>query len=188
MLSQQLNCLTPAQRSRAAQEMTAHLISHPLFVNSQSIAAFYAHHGEIDPSHLLEEALKLNKQCYLPVINKYSGNELVFCRINHQTRYLANCYGILEPELHANSQCLPALQLDLVLVPLLGIDKQGHRLGRGGGFYDRTFQFKNNTLKPFLMGLAYTLQYLEEIPVDPYDIPLDGLATEQGVILCKQTN
>lgn len=188
MLSQQLNSLSPDQRSHAAQAMTAHLITHPLFINSQSIAAFYAYHGEIDPSRLLEEALRLHKHCYLPVIDKHSNHELIFCRIDHQTRYLVNRYGILEPELYPHSQCLSPFELDLVLVPLLGIDKQGHRLGRGGGFYDRTFQFKNKTIKPFLMGLAYSLQYLEQVPVDPHDIQLDGLATEQGIILCKQIN
>lgn len=163
--------------------MAAQVIHHPLFLESHTIAAFFAHNGEMDPSLILKHALQSHKTCYLPIISSHLYHQLVFCKIDENTNYLPNQYGILEPECICASQLIPSWQLDLVLTPLVGVDAQGHRLGMGGGFYDRTFKFKNNQKKPFLMGLAYDLQCVEDIPYDHHDIPLDGLATENKIII-----
>lgn len=70
-------------------------------------------------------------------------------------------------------------------MPLVGFNLQGHRLGMGGGYYDRTFQFlRDETIhKPFMLGLAYELQKMEYIPVDPWDISMDGVLTEEKLYL-----
>jgi len=75
--------------------------------------------------------------------------------------------------------------LDLILLPLVAFDKSGHRLGMGGGYYDRTLAFlahRRLWRKPHLLGTAYQFQQLETLPTQPWDIPLDGIATEQGVL------
>lgn len=163
--------------------MTRQVINHPLFLESQSIAAFFAHNSEMDPSLILEIALKADKICYLPIISTHLHHHLIFCKIDKDTLYYPNQYGILEPKPKDASQLIPSWQLDLVLLPLVGVDNQGHRLGMGGGFYDRTFAFKNNQKKPCLIGLAYEMQCVNSIPFDHHDIPLDGLATENEMIL-----
>ena len=93
-----------------------------------------------------------------------------------------NRFGILEPTLEGN-RLIPARNLDLVLVPLVAFDRTGKRLGMGKGYYDQTFAFlkQENTRKmPHLIGLAYGFQEIADLPMDDWDIPLYGIATEQG--------
>lgn len=75
-------------------------------------------------------------------------------------------------------------QLDIVITPLVAFDLNGHRLGTGGGYYDRTFEFlhKNNVKKPRIIGLAYSAQQAEFIPIDPWDIQMNGVLTEKEFI------
>lgn len=94
-----------------------------------------------------------------------------------------NKYAILEPQ--HNLKKIPPENLDLVMVPLIAFDLKGNRLGTGGGYYDRTFAFlrEQENKKPRMIGLAYAVQQAEQIPSDPWDVLLDGIVTEQEVIL-----
>ncbi len=83
-------------------------------------------------------------------------------------------FGTLAPPPDA-----PAAVPDLVLLPLLGFDDSGTRLGYGGGFYDRTLAAL--PVRPRLVGLAFAAQHLAAIPRDQHDIPLDAVVTEDGV-------
>lgn len=163
--------------------MTEHLVNHPIFINSHSIAGFYAHDGEMDPALILKKALDSNKQCYLPILDTNKGKELIFCQIDKNTEYHANRYDILEPKVNSTSKLLSASQLDLILLPLLAADKQGNRLGRGAGYYDYTLRLKKANSKPFLMGIAYNFQYLDAIPCETHDIKIDALVTEKSLTL-----
>jgi len=93
-----------------------------------------------------------------------------------------NRFNITEPI--DQSATVTAEQLDAVLVPLLGFDQMGNRLGMGGGFYDRSFEFriKSATKTPVLIGVAYDFQQLDNLPAEPWDVPLDIIITETGVI------
>ena len=84
------------------------------------------------------------------------------------------------------AQLLPGISLDLVLVPLVGFDDQGTRLGMGGGFYDRSFAtrlFRRYWRKPRLIGVAYELQRVAHLDRQPWDVALDGVVTEQRLYL-----
>jgi 5-formyltetrahydrofolate cyclo-ligase len=83
----------------------------------------------------------------------------------------AGRYGIAEPADH-----FPSAVPDLLLVPLLAFDRHGHRLGYGGGFYDRTLE----VLKIPAIGIAYAGQEVSSIPAEAHDRRLDGILTEQG--------
>jgi len=89
-----------------------------------------------------------------------------------------NRYQILEP----HSQPFLIEKLDIVLLPLVAFDEMGNRLGRGGGYYDRTF-FAHAQGKPFLLGLGYEEQGTRQLPNDPWDVKLDGVLTEHRLIL-----
>lgn len=77
----------------------------------------------------------------------------------------------------------PAAVPDVVLVPLLAFDARGHRLGYGGGYYDRTLA---GLPTRFAIGCGYAAQQVETVPTGPHDIPLDAVATERGVIRCSR--
>jgi 5-formyltetrahydrofolate cyclo-ligase len=90
--------------------------------------------------------------------------------------------GILAPPPDA-----PLVVPELVVTPLVGFCRRGYRMGQGGGFYDRTLEALRKSGPVFAMGLAYAGQEVEEVPIGPYDQPLDAVLTEQGLKMFSGT-
>lgn len=185
-LRQQRNQLSPRQQQQAAEQLTAHIAQQTVFQRSQRIAFYLASNGEIDPATIMALAEAAGKSCYLPVLHPLKHNRLHFVRHNMGEPLQANCFGILEPKL-TTSRIAPAWSLDLILLPLVAFDSQGNRLGMGGGFYDRTLAFTRRTPRtgPQLLGLAHSFQQVADIAQENWDIPLQSIVTEQGVITPK---
>ncbi len=118
------------------------------------------------------------KQCYLPVLD--ADKQLAFFRYDKRDPLKENQYGIPEP-VNRDAQ-IAAVDLDLVILPLLAFDEHGNRLGTGGGYYDRTFSVLHDKQqkKPFMLGVGYALQQADNLPADEWDIRLDGVLTEKG--------
>ncbi len=94
---------------------------------------------------------------------------------------VANLFGIPEPEL-AMQSLLPAAEMALIVLPLLGYTRAGDRLGMGGGFYDRSLAFRQSApAPPWLVGAGYAFQQLQSFDAQPWDVRLDAIATEQGI-------
>ena len=94
----------------------------------------------------------------------------MFLRYQPDTKMIKNKFGIPEPQLNVQN-IMPIDELDIVFTPLVAFDKQGNRLGMGGGFYDRTLQ--NWRQKSFLpVGLAHRCQEVDNLPVESWDMPL----------------
>lgn len=94
-----------------------------------------------------------------------------------------NRYGINEPK---DTPSIDTETLDIILTPLVAFDRQGHRLGMGGGYYDRTFSFLLNQAdipRPKLIGLAYACQEVPSLSPDPWDVPLHGVVTERKIVI-----
>lgn len=170
-----------AQR-QASQELCDILCKHPAFLSADSIAGYVAINGEIDPQPLLQRAEHLGKHIYLPVL---IADRMVFVRHHPGASGLSrNRFGIPEPAYDKELELKPSA-INLVLVPLLAFDSEGRRLGMGGGFYDRTFSFKGKrspATRPLMLGLAHACQQVKRIPVDHWDIPLAGVATDRALI------
>jgi 5-formyltetrahydrofolate cyclo-ligase len=142
------------------------------------IACYLANDGEIDPGPAINLLRGGGRRILLPVLR---GERLWFLPFEPGTPLAANRFGIPEPAVSARHRC-PARDLDLVLVPLVAFDGAGNRLGMGGGFYDRTFAYLRTRAvwkRPQLIGVAYEFQRLEALPVQTWDIPLQGIATEK---------
>lgn len=154
------------------------------FKNAKHIGIYYAVSGEADPSGLKKN---LQKRFYLPVLATNKAQGLNFAPTNESTQFENNIYSIPEP-ICDTSEYLPPEQLDLVIMPLLGFDLKGSRLGMGGGYYDRCFSFKKDCkLKPKLLGFAYDFQEFDIIMTEPWDIGFDLIVTETRLIenLCS---
>ncbi len=153
-------------------------------MNAKSIGTYYSVRGEADPANLIAEAKKekTNKEFYLPVLSTDKQQGLLFGQLTPNVEYKNNKFSIPEPIIKEND-LVNGEHLDLILVPLLGFDKKGNRLGMGGGFYDRCFAFKkhkkNTTL---LMGLAYDFQEIDKLKPESWDVRLDLIATETQLI------
>ena len=102
---------------------------------------------------------------------------IAFARFLAGDPYRGGPFGILQPKLTA-----PPVEPDVILVPLIAVDRRGTRLGRGKGHYDRVLApLRRKGAR--LIGVGWPLQRLKtEIPRDPWDVPLDGFASPDGLI------
>jgi len=173
--------LSPEAHAAARKEALARIRRHPRFRRARRIAGYFGSKGELDPMPLLEYAVALGKRCYLPVLHPFLPGQLWFYRWRPGDPLMPNRFGILEPR-PRRSGLIPARRLDLVIVPLLGFDSDCHRLGMGGGYYDRSFAFVRrltHARRPFLLGLAHESQRVARLEAQPWDVTLDAVATDR---------
>ena len=174
--------LTPGEQRQAAKGLFRQLAQDPHFRRARHISLYLPTDGEIDPRLLLREAQRRGKATYLPVLSPWPQTKMVFQRIRPGEKLRPNRFRILEPRMNIARQ-RKVWTLDLVLLPLVGFDDAGGRLGMGGGFYDRTLsQLSSDTKssgakKPALIGLAHDCQQVESVPVEAWDIPLPAICT-----------
>ncbi len=172
------NALKPAVRRHAARASLRLALRNGLLLRARRIGFYLPQGGEFDAHPLLNQALSMRRKCYLPVLPR-RGRVMRFGLVEHNTRMTRNRYGIPEPR---DARPLRARQLDLLLMPLVGFDPLGYRLGMGGGYYDATLAFMQHRRlwrKPRLVGIAYECQRVEALPHDPWDLPLDAVLTER---------
>ena len=174
--------LTPAQQRLAARRLYRQLAQHPRFRRARHIALYLPNDGEIDPRLLLQAAQRRGKATYLPVLNPWPRTRMVFQRIEPGEQLRRNRFGILEPVIRTARQ-RRVWALDLLLIPLVGFDEKGGRLGMGGGFYDRSLAYRamrKKSHKPTLLGLAHECQRVDRLPLESWDVALQATVTDQG--------
>jgi 5-formyltetrahydrofolate cyclo-ligase len=156
-----------------SEKICRHINNFSLFQSSKNIGYYQSIHNEVS----LGAIQKQNYQTfYLPKL--ISTQKMIFCK--DEGPYIENDYGILEPQ----TPFFPVEQMDIVLIPLVGFDKHGHRLGMGKGYYDELF--KSLQKLPMLIGVAYAFQQRQAIPYEAHDQSLDYIITEQGIWDCKK--
>lgn len=176
--------LPAAQRIAAAQGLLQQLRSLPEFSVDQRIGGYFAVEGELSLHLVVAQCWREGKAFHLPVA--MPGRQLQFAPYTAASEVLPNRYGIPEPQA-ASTHLLDPAALELVLVPLLGFDRHGHRLGYGGGFYDKSFAFlqqRERPSLPLLVGIGYSFQEIDTLAPEPWDVRLDLIATERELIDC----
>ncbi len=181
-LRKRRRALSADQRRARQRLLVDHLVHHRHFRNSRRIALYWPADGEPDIRALVAHPLARRKRFFLPVLVPFSSTPMWFAPWRPGDRLVPNRFGIPEPDPGARHLVAGRL-LDLVLMPLVGFDEAGNRLGMGGGFFDRSFAFlrhRRRWFKPRLMGTAFDCQGVEGLPHRPWDVPMDALATESG--------
>ena len=162
--------LTALQQQQAEDSITQQALALIEKRNAQHIALYVSFDGEISTEKLIKILWAQDKHVYLPVLHPFNPNHLLFLRYLPDTPMLKNKFGIWEPKLNVQN-VLPLDELDILFTPLVAFDKQGNRLGMGGGFYDRTLQnWQNSSFIP--VGLAHQCQQVELLPTEAWDVPL----------------
>jgi 5,10-methenyltetrahydrofolate synthetase len=169
---------------RAAEQIAANALSLPELKASQHVGIYLAHDGEVDTAPLMDQLHQLKKTLYLPVLDPHSIRQLRFVPYQPGDPLHANRYHILEPAWE-DADTIDVAYLDSLIMPLVGFDRKGQRLGRGGGYYDQTLAFRLSAkhAKPYCMGLAYALQEVSIMEQNSWDVPLDAVVTEEEVLI-----
>ncbi|MBS0581986.1 MAG: 5-formyltetrahydrofolate cyclo-ligase, partial [Proteobacteria bacterium] len=173
-----------AERIAAASGVVSSLEQLPEFLVDRRVAGYWAVGGEL-PLHAAVARLNARGQQYcLPVVG--ADRRLGFVPLKRGAQLQPNRYGIPEPE-HAGADLLSPQDIDLVLVPLTAFDRCGRRLGMGGGYYDRSFDFLRAAARPaqpLLVGIGYAFQEVATLPAQDWDVALDFIATDKELIDC----
>ena len=167
-------------RLAAADALAARLLALPFAPQSGFAAGYWAMDGEI-ALHAWQLRLPRAVRYCLPVL--HADDTLRFAPWRPGEPLLANRHGIPEPDVPAGALLRPE-QLDFAVVPLVAFDARGHRLGMGGGWYDRSFAFRRTQPgPPRLAGAAFSLQRADAIAAEAWDVPLDAVCTESDTFL-----
>jgi len=173
--------LSAQRRLILDRQLSAQLVRFMAERPGTRISAFWPFRGEPDLTPALRVLHDAGRRIYLPVLQ---GQEMTFGRWSPDIAMRPNRFGIPEPQ---SAEFCPADTLDWVLMPMLAFTEAGSRLGMGGGFYDRTFEFLLHSdagPQPVLVGVAYSLQQAPALPVDRWDVPLSVVITDLGVHEC----
>jgi 5-formyltetrahydrofolate cyclo-ligase len=165
------------RRSRLAVKAIERLAQ---FAAGRRVALYLPFDGEVDTTRLIAAARRRGVHLYVPVVIDRRHRRLAFYPLAGKTR--RGTFGIRIPD--RADAALAARWLDLVIVPLVGVDRAGRRLGMGGGFYDRLFAFRghrNHWRVPRLIGLAFDCQSVVSVQPDNWDLCFDAVATESGI-------
>ena len=172
--------LPAATRIAAANDIAAQLLSLPFAPTSGFVAGYWAMDGEI-ALHAWQLTLPAGVTYCLPVL--HDDDRLRFAPWRAGAPLTSNRFGIPEPDVDPAS-LLQAEQLAMAVLPLVAFDVNGNRLGMGGGWYDRSFGFRQHTAAPpRLVGAAFDAQRVDALRVEAWDVRLDAICTETATFL-----
>ena len=143
-------------------------------INKKIIGGYYPVNFEVDDLTLLKRLEKNKYTICLPVIK--DNFQMDFYKWSFSDPLKINKYGIPEPE--NKSIAYP----DILLIPLLAFDKNLNRLGYGGGYYDRLIEKFEKKKKIIKIGLAFSIQKIDKVPINKYDKKLDYIVTNKYII------
>jgi 5-formyltetrahydrofolate cyclo-ligase len=161
------------RRAEASKAAAAHFFHDFSLSPGQMVAAYWPIRDELDVKPVLTKLMDDGQPVCLPVVVG-DGLPLELRLWQPGAALYPSGFGTLAPD-----ELAPVVEPDMILMPLLGFDKHGTRLGYGGGYYDRTLT--RMTKRPRLVGFAFALQEFDHIPRDNHDVPLDAVVTENGV-------
>ncbi len=169
--------LAPFRRRLANLAIVRHVLTLSAFRRARHVALYWPVDGEVDLLGLVTRARKHGKSLYLPVVGR--DGSMVFAPWPATAGLRPNRYGIPEPA-GMGRRSVPAARLDLVIVPMVGFDSSGNRLGMGAGYYDRALAGCRR--RTVLVGTAFSCQWVEALPARHWDVPLDAVVTERGLV------
>lgn len=171
--------MTETERKNSAEEIVKQFLKHISLKNKVVVAGYWPMGSEADCRPLLQELIEKGCGCALPVIQ--AGDAILhFQRYERGNMLMPNQeHKFMQPE--TSEEAIP----DIVLVPLVAFDRQGYRIGQGGGFYDRTLAYLRQRNNVLAAGIAFACQECGAIPHEAHDEQLDWVVTEKEAIEIK---
>jgi 5-formyltetrahydrofolate cyclo-ligase len=179
-LSARRRRVPPQEAERAGRALAAAFAESPELRGARRVALYASLPDELPMRPCFDVALAAGREVLAPRIGL--DRRLRFHRLQAWDDLRPGRYGVPEPD--AGGVAITPGPGDLVLVPGLAFDAQGHRLGRGGGFYDAAFP--PGIGGPLLVGVGYEFQIVDAVPHDAHDRSMDAIATERGLRRCGE--
>lgn len=167
--------LDATDQAAAAMAVMARLFDLAVVRGAPLVAGYRAIRGEIDLDGLL--AL-LAERGAIVTVPRVDVDQLEFVPWHPGTASASGSFGIAEP---VGGDPVPFARHSVVLTPLVAFDRQGQRLGQGGGFYDRAMAGAGAD-RPVMIGIAHAFQEVDRVPTEPWDQPLDAVVTDDACI------
>ena len=181
-LRERRRALPASQRIAAADALAARLLALAFAPDTGYVAGYWAMDGEI-ALHSWQLRLPRGLVYCLPVL--HGREQLRFAPWRPGDALVTNRFGIPEPDVESSS-ALPPEAMALVVMPLVGFDGGGRRLGMGGGWYDRSFAFRQQAMPPpWLVGAGFDAQRLEALDCESWDVLPDAICTESTTLLAE---
>ena len=179
-LRERRRALPAKARIAAAEAVADRILALPFLPASGYLAGYWALDGEIG-LHVLQMRLPAGLSWCLPVL--HDDGVLRFAPWRAGDALVSNRYGIPEPDVHPDS-ALDAHEMALAVMPLVGSDAAGQRLGMGGGWYDRSFAFRRDQAAPtWLVGAGFAVQEVPALDTADWDVTPDAICTEHATYL-----
>ncbi|MGQ0618614.1 MAG: 5-formyltetrahydrofolate cyclo-ligase [Panacagrimonas sp.] len=168
--------IDPRDRAIAARRAAGHLMRMIELRHAGHLAVYLAAGSELDTRPLIRALHRRGKRLCAPQIDVRQPGHMRMQQLFHGKPLRRNHYGIPEPPPTRRRHRTP---IEVVIVPLVGIDLQGNRLGSGAGYYDRWLARLRP--RPYRIGYAFSVQKVDHLPAQDWDVPLDAVCSEAGV-------
>ena len=179
-IKQKRRALSREYRQQASRKMQAELTRLPCYQAAEYIMLYMAMQDEVQLDELIAMVLKNGKKAVIPLVTGAGLMEAV--ELSDMADLVPDKYGIKTVSEEKRRLIAPD-KIDLIIVPGVAFDKAGHRLGMGGGFYDR---FMLRASRAVRAALAYDCQLLVSVPAEVHDLTVDYIITEkQNIALTK---
>jgi 5-formyltetrahydrofolate cyclo-ligase len=170
--------LNDEARDNASAKICDLIIHSHEFMSCKILACYLPTDDEVDPTAVINRAWRAKKRVFAPVTS--SHGKMFFRQLTPDTDLAMNQFGLWEP---LSGPSIAAKFLDVVITPLAAFDAERHRIGMGGGYFDRCFHFlqkRKTWLQPKLIGVAFDCQKVEKIVPNPWDVRLYRIVTESN--------
>lgn len=149
------------------------------FQRAKVVHFFLTTKSEIITEEAIRKAMSVGKEIVVPIMDKEQRRICLSKIEDYDQELMMMPHGIPEPRPEFN-RCVPLCDVELMVLPGVAFDIQGHRLGYGAGYYDRLLE--DAGCRPILVALAFEIQIVDEIPVGNHDVRMDKIITEERVI------
>lgn len=151
------------------------------FKQVSTILFYVSYNNEVCTHEMIKDSIKNRKNVVVPVTDK-KNKKLILSKLESWDELIPGAYNILEPKKEKIKE-ISIKDIDLIIVPGVGFDEKGNRIGHGVGYYDNLL--KNSKSK--FIGLAFEFQVIKNIPIEEHDIKMDKIVTEERIIICKKS-
>ena len=172
--------ITPDKIFRKSRHIQALLFSIRAYQEADCVGFYVSSGHEVETHEMIRDCFRMGKQVAVPKCGDKAADMSLY-RIDSFDDLMPGAFGILEPCDSVDKVELDVI--DVLIVPGLGFDRSGHRLGQGGGYYDALLA---SSPRAVVVGIAFGVQIVDAIPVEVHDAVVDLIVTENEVIQCKK--